>query len=178
MRKKCVIYTASTVKERGLNFYTKDTRWGYMLRNIRGDEKHPTRSLIFVIYDTPKVAIFGALTRYVYSDPSLYRQVGVAFLLRLNIWIQSGSTMWLCDELLTIVVLALVNRFVHGRVPSPVFCITISKCAIISLMGEIFRSAWKFLEFYTNLPVKNTMLVLYKISVFLRFLNFRTFNLF
>ena len=25
-----------------------------------------------------------------------------------------------CDELLTIVVLALVNRFVHGRVPSPI----------------------------------------------------------
>ena len=37
-----------------------------------------------------------------------------------NIWIQSGSTMWLCDELLTIVMLELVNRFVHGRVPSPV----------------------------------------------------------
>ena len=73
-----------------------------------------------MIYDTPKVAIFGALTRYVYSDPSLYRQVGVAFLLRLNIWIKSGSTMWLCDELLTIVVLALMNQFVRDRVPSPV----------------------------------------------------------
>ena len=29
---------------------------------------YPTQSLIFVIYDTPKVAIFGALTRYLYSD--------------------------------------------------------------------------------------------------------------
>ena len=47
--------------------------------------KAPTRSLIFVIYDTPKVAIFGALTRYVYSDTFLYRQVGVALLLRLNL---------------------------------------------------------------------------------------------
>ena len=28
--------------------------------------------------------------------------------------------MWLCDELLTIVVLTLVNRFVHGRVPTAV----------------------------------------------------------
>ena len=28
--------------------------------------------------------------------------------------------MWLCDELLTFVVLVLVNLFVHGRVPSPV----------------------------------------------------------
>ena len=37
-----------------------------------------------------------------------------------NIWIQSGSTTWLCDELLTIVVLALVNRFVNGRVPTAV----------------------------------------------------------
>ena len=36
------------------------------------------------------------------------------------IWIKSGSTMWLCDELLTIVVLALVNWFVHGRVPTAV----------------------------------------------------------
>ena len=69
-----------------------------------------------MIYDTPKVAIFGALTRYVYSN-LLFTQVGVAFL---NIWIQSGSTMWLCDELLTIVVIALVNRFVHGRVPTAV----------------------------------------------------------
>ena len=103
--------------------------------------KHPTRSLIFVIYDTPKVAIFGALTCYVYSDPSLYRQVGVAFLLRLNIWIQSGSTMWLCDELLTIVVLALVNRFVHGRVPTTV--------------NEILLTVWlghKGIKSYNQIP--------------------------
>ena len=38
-----------------------------------------------------------------------------------DIWIQSGSTMWLCDKLLTIVVLPLVNRFVHGSVPLAVF---------------------------------------------------------
>ena len=47
--------------------------------------KTPKRSLIFVICDTPKVAIFGALTSYVYSDPYLNRQIGVGFLLRLNI---------------------------------------------------------------------------------------------
>ena len=45
---------------------------------------YPTWSLIFVIYDTPKVAIFGALTRYIYSDFFLSTHVGVAFLLRLN----------------------------------------------------------------------------------------------
>ena len=28
--------------------------------------------------------------------------------------------MWHCDELLTIVVIALVNRFVHSHVPTPV----------------------------------------------------------
>ena len=30
--------------------------------------------------DTPKVAIFGALSRYVYSDIFFYTQVGVALL--------------------------------------------------------------------------------------------------
>ena len=28
--------------------------------------------------------------------------------------------MWHCDELLTIVVIALMNQFVHGHVPTPV----------------------------------------------------------
>ena len=83
---------------------------------------YPTWSLIFVIYDTPKVAIFWALTRYVNSEHSLYTKVGVAFLCFWNIWIQSGSTMWLCHEPLTIIVIALVNQFVHGRVPTAATC--------------------------------------------------------
>ena len=37
----------------------------------------PTRSLIIVINDKPKVAIFRALTRYVQSEHSLYTRVGV-----------------------------------------------------------------------------------------------------
>ena len=59
------------------------TWYGYMLRNIHGSKNYPTQSLIVVIYDTPKVAIFGALTRYIYIDISVYSQVGVALLLRL-----------------------------------------------------------------------------------------------
>ena len=52
---------------------------------------YPTQSLIFVIYDTPKVAIFGALTRYLYSDFFLYTQVGVAFFLRVNMTVDIES---------------------------------------------------------------------------------------
>ena len=42
-----------------------------------------------------------------------------------NIWIQSGSTTWLCGELLTIVVL---NRFVHCRVPTAVILRILHGC--------------------------------------------------
>ena len=45
----------------------------------QADPSYTTQTLIFVIYDNPKVAIFGALTRYIYSD-LFFTQVGVAFL--------------------------------------------------------------------------------------------------
>ena len=45
--------------------------------------------------------------------------------------------MWHCDELLTIVVLALVNRFVHGRVPTTVVEILMgTNCA--PLVADLF----------------------------------------
>ena len=68
-----------------------------------------------MIYDTPKVAIFGALTCYVHSDLSLYTCVDVAFLYG-RIFESNQDR----DELLTIVVIRLLNRFVHGRVPKAV----------------------------------------------------------
>ena len=43
--------------------------------------------------------------------------------------------MCICDELLTIVVIALANRFVHGRVPTAVF---------------FRRSTYKIMFFMTN----------------------------
>ena len=73
-----------------------------------------------VIFDTPNVAFFIALTHYVYSDLSLHTMVGVCFPLWSNICIQTGSTMSHCDDLLTIILLPLVNRFVHGHSPMAV----------------------------------------------------------
>ena len=42
--------------------------------------------------------------------------------------------MWHCDELLTIVVIALVNRFVHGHVPTPVNWQKNIKCKHVGLL--------------------------------------------
>ena len=82
-----------------------------------------------------------------------------------NMWIQSGSTMWLCDELLTIVVLALVNRFVHGRVQTAVFRICVELDFPFTLEGiEIWnlleiKGIFKFLQFETSYKKGSTFLV-------------------
>ena len=82
-----------------------------------------------------------------------------------------------CDELLTIVVLALMNRFVHGRVPTAVFVANVSrrrKCLLWSeeicyrpfehfpvevvnakLVRRTFSRQWKTLIPSTNVNKKS-----------------------
>ena len=80
---------------------------------------YPKRSLI--LCDLWHANIYFRRTdTAVYTETSHYTQEGVAFLWGWIFWIQSGLTMWLCDELQTIVVIGLLNRFVHGRVPTAV----------------------------------------------------------
>ena len=47
--------------------------------------------------------------------------------------------MWHCDELLTIVVIALVNRFVHGHVPTPVNWQKNIKCKLTFFVQYIWK---------------------------------------
>ena len=51
----------------GIRLYAADNT-----RQLKLCTKLHNKTLIFVIFDTPKASIFGALTRYVYSDLSLY----------------------------------------------------------------------------------------------------------
>ena len=78
-----------------------------------------------MIYDVPKLAFFGALTRYGHSDLSLYTQV------------QAGWTMRLCDELLTSVVSVLVIWFVHVCVPTTVRVVQLFFLKVIEYDQEV-----------------------------------------
>ena len=92
-----------------------------MLRNIYVEVKTTKHGAWYLWSLRHQKELFLEHWHVTFTVTFLFTQVGVAFLLRLNIWIQSGSTMCICDELLTIVVITLANRFVHGPVPTAVF---------------------------------------------------------
>ena len=103
------------------SFYTDpgenllDTWYVYMLRNKTVHQA--TQRGAWLLLSMAQKHLFSEHWHVTYTVTFPFTQGRGCFP---NIWIKSGSTTWLCDELLTIVVLALVNRFVHGRVPTAV----------------------------------------------------------